>query len=233
MITFQSLGHYGRLGNQLFQIASTIGIAKKYNFEFGFPNWNYEKYFNLHNCFGKYSNINLSHSEKFQYYYEIPKYDNMNLFGYFQSWKYFEHCKQFILDSFKIRKTIIDKCFIHVRRGDYLLLSEHHPNLTLEYYNNAIFIMEEKGFKEFIVMSDDIHWCKHNFLDKKFEFHNGNEIEDLYLMMSCKAAIIANSSFSWWGAYLGNHDNVIAPKNYFGKITYKIDDIISKNWITI
>ena len=72
-------------------------------------------------------------------------------------------------------------------------------------------------FDRYLVFSDDIPWCREHFRGQQFEFSEGrDEIEDLLLMSSCRGAIISNSSFSWWGAWLAGHNKVICPSRWFG-----------------
>ncbi len=175
----------------------------------------------------------------------VPTY----LKGYFQSEKYFKHNKNKILKLFTCESVInqlkekykheLNKstCSIHVRRGDYLNLSDHHPVQNMDYYINAI---NEIGLdKTFFVLSDDISWCKDNFnfLENVIYCENNEDYEDLYLMSLCSHNIIANSSFSWWGAWLNRNKNkkVIAPKKWFGsaKSNYITDDIYFENTIIL
>ena len=102
---------------------------------------------------------------------------------------------------------------IHVRRGDYVG-SDFHTNLTdTDYYDRAIELFHGK---QFVVFSDDPEWCKQRFDDEtKFQIVEGNdEIEDFNMMASCENMIIANSSFSWWAAYVNPNWNkrIIAPR---------------------
>ena len=106
-----------------------------------------------------------------------------------------------------------DMVAIHVRRGDYVG-NKFYVNLfdTL-YYQDAMREFDSK----FIVFSDDIEWCKQQEIFKDCEFSEGkSELEDLNLMASCVGHIIANSSFSWWGAFISPYTKkVIAPKNWY------------------
>lgn len=235
MITFKLLGRYGRLGNQLFQIASTIGYARKYNQQFAFPQWSYKDNFNCDflNSDSIQTNTTLRESSEVDYC-ELPGYmpmmGNVDIIGYLQSEKYFKHCKNEILDIFKTESTDLNSGFIHLRFGDYLQKQMYHPIQTKEYYING---MNELGFDHYYCFSDDIERCKLLFNDPRIEFvENTTEIDDIKLMMKCKGSIIANSSFSWWGAYLGNHNNVIIPKNWFGPAfgNYNINDRICDGW---
>lgn len=125
---------------------------------------------------------------------------------------------------------------LHVRRGDYLL----HPNhlvLPLQYYQNALSYMGSmKKDVELFVFSDDIEWCKENFMDCHF-VEVGNECLEFELMRSCKHFIIANSTFSWWPAYLSVNATVIGPKKWWrdsinGFSVYE-KRILQKDWLNI
>lgn len=248
LVTFGGLGDMGRLGNQLFQIASTIGIANKNNWTYLFPKWKYQKFFSKelplhtpHPSFELKKELSFNYDE-----YRLNGFGrNCDLFGYFQSEKYWHHCKDEALGYFQfadILKRRVEYTWsdillerpaaVHVRRGDYINLQDYHTLLPLEYYNNAMRHFDEN--QKFIVFSDDIEWCKKHFLTDKFSFAIGDEIEDLCLMSMCKGHIIANSSFSWWGAYLAQGKKVIAPKNWFGpKGPRSTKDLIPENWFQI
>ena len=125
---------------------------------------------------------------------------------------------------------------LHIRRGDYVNLSDHHLLLDISYYKNAVNMF--KNIEKVVVFSDDIEWCKENLDIKNTEFiENETDIVDLYLMSQCTHNIIANSSFSWWGAWLNKNDNkkVIAPKKWFGPKRNDLNDkdIIPETWIRI
>lgn len=247
-ITFSKLGEYGRLGNSMFQMAATIGLATKHNDTFMFPNWEFyvEERFNLpDNTFRPDHQIKYSstYDEPHFHYKEIPYKPNMNLMGYFQSEKYFAHCKPLIRSCFKEDVENMPKvCSIHVRRGDYIEphLNGCYENLDMEYYNHA---MKMTDANHFIVCSDDIEWCKSQFesgLKYNFSFSEASDdpLTDMQMMASCGTNIIANSSFSWWAAWLNNNENkkVIAPQKWFGpKLapTHDTKDLYPEEWIKI
>ncbi len=148
---------------------------------------------------------------------------NINLEGYFQSPLYFNDYREELLDilsfEYEFKPSILDKPIvsIHVRRGDYLSLPENHPICSHEYYKSAISYFGDCYFR---VFSDDIEWCKSVFVGEKFSFSdNTTERDDLQRMSICDHHIIANSSFSWWAAYLNRSESkkIIAPKNWFGQ----------------
>ena len=236
MYTFTALGSRGRLGNQLFQMAATIGAAIEHDVVYVFPRWQYAPYFNLAGCFyDGLDSIGLPlYVEPAFRYAPIPWYPALNLRGYFQSEKYFAHCKPTIRQLFTTPDSTIDACFIHVRRGDYLATPAFHPIQTMEYYRAA---MEILRYDWYIVCSDDPAWCAEHFVGAQFELSSGrSEIEDLRLMSACTGAIIANSSFSWWGAWLGGHDNVVCSRQWFGPAGPPIDetvDLIPEAWTAI
>jgi hypothetical protein len=231
------IGNLGHLGNQMFQYASLQGIAHNRGFDWAMPpkdqfgkNYSILRS-NIYDCF--YLDINISDRTKIfdgpsvmeskhgfdeDIFSNCP--DNINLSGYFQSYKYFEGIEKKIRRDFTFlpqemsvstRKNTLS---IHVRRTDYLGLSEYHTNLSKDYYSAALDLIGE--FSEAIVFSDDINWCMNLDIFKKFKFSFGNAYTDLQLMSRCDKHIIANSSFSWWGAWLSSSETVIAPKMWFG-----------------
>lgn len=267
MIAYQSIGNNGRIGNQLFQIASTIGIAINNNEDFYFNDSEIFKFFPKlqKNIKVNFSDFTEFYNEQDFCYQEIKtlKETNTVLFGYFQSFKYFENNWKIISDLLQIKNERflnyknqfqnINTCSIHVRRGDYVTINQvdpfkPHPLIKLYYYYQAI---EYVNADVYIIFSDDITWCKENFRGDKFLFFDTGEqykndmeydLFELETMSSFNNNIIANSSYSWWGAYLNKNINkkVIAPKNWFSeayanKISkYNISDsLIPRNWILI
>lgn len=256
---------YGGLGNQMFQIAATYAHAKRNNYHYAFdfkscstPNQGNTSHKYRDNFFRNINEL-ISSNEKFELYKEhsfkyndIPVRDNLMLDGYFQSEKYFSDYKndlfllfhfpldiviktwKFIINKFKIKNNIITS--IHIRRGDYLEKSYFHTNLSeTDYYKRAIEIIGG----DFIIVSDDIKWCKENIKGKNIHYSPfEDELSDLCLMTFCDNQIIANSSFSWWGAYMklnmNENSKVIAPKEWFGSlVNYDTKDLIPNNWIKI
>ena len=134
----------------------------------------------------------------------------------------------------KLSKKIGDgiTCSIHVRRGNYVNLQNKHVLLDFKYYLDAIYEMLAIGVKKFVVFSDDIEWCRSWFMRDDFLFIEDVDYIEMFLMGRCTHNIIANSSFSWWGAYLGDPDGrkVIAPSSWFPNPTPDASDIIPENW---
>jgi len=242
MITFSLLGKYGRLGNQMFQYAAIIGIAKHNNYDYCFPlnNTDIIKHFEL-TALNKFYNCEKILIDQFSYNSKILNLsDEIDYVGYFQSEKYFQHCSDFIKKEFTFKKEITNKIdnefkdsnsfiSVHVRRGDYLHLNEIHPIPTLEWFKMA---MAQFPNKKFLFFSDDINWCKENFPNNYFSPYQ-NEGEDMYAMSKCDGHIIANSSFSWWGAWLSGK-KTIAPKIWFGvKGPQDWQDIYCSDWVIL
>ena len=243
----------GGLGNMMFQIASAYGLSTDFNSEivtdFSHIGTLHQKPITYKdNLFKDLNFLNTpindfieikSEPEDFTYQKDLKLSTdkNIKLSGYFQSYKYFEHCKEDIkkLFIFRPQSEKIGYVSIHIRRGDYLNLGDFHHNLSLDYYKNAIDYFS--GYN-FLVFSDDIEWCKSQFKGDNFEFVEGkDDYEDLILMSECEHNIIANSTFSWWAAYLNSNPNKIVtyPDKWFGnhydKFTTK--DIFPPNWVCL
>lgn len=167
--------------------------------------------------------------------------------GYFQTWKYFESVSELgfsepTLDNptnwySAMSKKINQGNYIalHVRRGDYLKLTDTFGILDKNYYLNAIELLKSKETKsKIIVFSDNVSIAKRMFKGYDFIFVNppkfSNPAESMFLMKECKSIVIANSSFSWWAAKLGNpHKKVVAPATWFKNLENP-KDLIPDNW---
>jgi hypothetical protein len=186
-----------------------------------------------------------------------------SLVGYWQSEKYFfglrDELRERLLPrqplparSIATERAILDagerSVFVTVRRTDYVG-NPYHVVLPMDYYREAAALIAAKVRDPvFFVFSDDPEWCEANFklpyrttiagnFDRTVEQHLGREDAELYLMRLCSHAIMANSSYSWWGAWLGadvNGGTVIAPKSWFGP-AFKEDprDIVPGRWIRL
>jgi len=183
--------------------------------------------------------------------------DNVYLDGHWQSEKYFKNIEAIIREDFTLsdepdylNKQMADKIrnceavSLHVRRGDYIsnpVTTAYHGFCSEEYYHRAISKLESSvKDPHFFVFSDDPVWAKENlksgYPTTMIDF-NGSEkdYEDLRLMSLCKHHIIANSSFSWWGAWLSNNPQkiVIAPKQWFNYSDIDTKDLIPESWIRL
>lgn len=269
MIGFNSLGRTGRLGNQMFQYAALKGLARKIKTTFCIPFFKEPVYTmggepitsELFNFFNLKVKINLMNKNYIpvlnegQYHFNKELFDNcpdnIILEGYFQSERYFKHIEDEIRNDFSFKKNILQPCqkiisnienpvALHVRRGDYLKFQDQHPLCSISYYKSALKYFESN--RNVIIFSDDYKWCSDNFFfkDKRFIFANNFEqVNDLCLMSLCNDFIIANSSYSWWGAWLSSKINkkIICPYPWLGtsilRINHDTKDLIPNNWIKI
>lgn len=190
-------------------------------------------------------------------YIKIPDIKDIVLTGYFQSEKYFKKIRTDLLNDFQfpqldvqnsdLKAKILSETSvsIHVRRGDYLkpVINDYHGVLPHDYYLKAIERLESEFGQDltYYVFSDDTE-----YVEKSFSFLKNKTIiyqniglncwKDMYLMSSCQHHIIANSSFSWWGAWLSErHGLTLAPSQWFNcmKAKYIIHDFIPENWLII
>lgn len=260
----------GGLGNLLFQICFTLALAKEHNDKYVFENriQNDEIIKNRHGAdvSNYYSTIfrnidldsalkimpQIGHESHFNYF--VPQYEPncINLYkGYFQSEKFFKKHEQYIYDLLKPTDELIQKikdkypyldsmnCVsIHVRRGDYLALPNHHPLLPVEYYHRALSKLGE--FDKILLFTNDYQWCSNHLVDSRMVYIDEPDWVSMYIMGMCKQHVIANSSFSWWGAKFAelnfgeSNVKVIKPTMWFGPAV-KVDtsDMFPDRWISI
>ena len=244
MLAFNHLGVLGRLGNQMFQYASLRGIAAARGYDFGIPPSDFSDEWMNHQLFEVFdlphlpqSNIRFLDSgcapvvQEKQFLFDVSLLqqcpNEVSLWGFFQTEKYFKHIEASIKEDFTFRDEILNPCkemigdnrflSLHIRRTDYLTNSENLHNWDV------------------VIFSDDPEWCKKQKLfqgDRFLISESGDNKVDMCLQTLCKAHIIANSSFSWWGAWLAGSDNVIAPSKWFGPLNEHKDtsDLIPERW---
>ena len=260
-VSYNNLGRYGRLGNQMFQYAALIGTSRLLERNSVAPVGARVGESCLRECFRLGACTDAYESEVFAQYKEggfnfdvnmVPEMmkveGNIDMVGYFQSDKYWKHCEDQVMREFKfhdsnhmsVNKWISDQkvnpeeyVSIHVRRGDYVNLQHTHPVQKDGYYLQALeFFPEDK----FIVFSDDPNLAENSDLFGSLDnavFSDLNQYQDLNLMSRCKGHIIANSSFSWWGAALGG-GRTIAPKEWFGpRGPNNWDDVYRDDWVIV
>ena len=263
MLAFNHLGKLGRLGNQMFQYASLRGIAANRGYDFGIPPSNFRDVWNDHQLFEVFELPHLPRGNiKFldRGYAPVAKEvtfgfdehlfnqcpNDISILGFFQTEKYFERIKTSIVEDFTFRSHILTPCkemmsgldkpiSLHVRRTDYLT-NPNHTALDLSYYEQALEKFDSD--QTVIVFSDDPEWCNEQELfasDRFLISENEDNTIDLCLMTLCSGHIIANSSFSWWGAWLANSKKVIAPSKWFGpgNADKSLEDLIPKRWEVI
>lgn len=255
----------GRLGNHLFQIATAASLAKKNNCEYAVVC--HDKYLLSapDNC-TIYEYIQQFKSDFFKnvtilnqipeecnvfnqksFLFEPIQYvDNIYLSGTFQSEKFFDAeivRKQFQIPA-ELKASLQNKygnlllngiTSINVRRGDYLNRPHEYNITSMAFFKKAIDFVGKNN--SFLIISDDIGWCKKHFKGCNFYFADSNSspLEDLYLQTLCKNNIISNSTFSWWGAWLNDNPDkiVVVPSPWFSKSLAfnRTDDLIPQNWV--
>lgn len=252
MIGFNELGRKGNLGNQMFQFAALLGIARRHNYDFRVPpvdrsrihDYDLFKYFTMDSV----SSLNIGYvpfrthltsirhwpnssehvfSEKFVNTFP----DNRNLNGFFQSEYYFLNVRDEVLANFRFhsehelqleRETGLHSLgpfiAVHIRRGDYLKRPDIHRVLGVDYYQTALGLLPKE--LPVAVFSNDLEWAKSQPLfcnDQRVRFvktsHYGLDMLGISL---AKHVIIANSTFSWWAAYLSSASSVVCPARWFG-----------------
>lgn len=251
MITFSKLGKKGNIGNQLFQIASVIGIAKSNNHDFAFPSWKYSSYFE--------NKLPLLDKEEFtpfleqQYYYKTIRleYKDYDLEGWFQSEKYFINSDE-VKHYFKFNEVAISNMkqqfklifqkrtiLISIRRGDFV---NHHDyfQLPINFYLNAL-LDHFPNYKDYniLILSDDVNYCKYHFssLENVFFANKVDAVQQLILASLCDDFIISNSTFSWWCAWFGEKKDskVIRPLHNFSlqkRVIFNDKDYFPDRWIS-
>ena len=192
--------------------------------------------------------------------------DNTNLHDYFTTEKYFANIKDVIRKDFTFKKEILEPCkeivdelenpiFMHVRRGDYVVNPSAHPMCPISYYEKALELFEENS--PVLVFSDSIEWCKEQefFQGDRFMLSEYDEkysqtadtllgkqntlipYFDLCMMTLCNGGIIANSTMSWWGAWLMENKTqpIVAPKPWFGTHynDYNMNDLLPDGWVEV
>ena len=262
MIGFNALGHLGRLGNQMFQFAALKGIARHHGYQFCFPPSTNKNEWTDHQILIPFK-LSSTNELNIQYI-DVDRPTvvekgfgfDQNLFnncpdwvtvqGFFQTEKYFKHIKKEIKNDFTFRDEISEPCndmissldnpiALHIRRTDYIT-NPNHTCLGMDYYEKALKLFPNETV---LIFSDDPQWCQKQelFSDDRFLVSDNDDAYiDLCLMTMCKKHIIANSSFSWWGAWLADSDKVVAPKGWFegsNNSHLDISDIYCSDWIVL
>lgn len=245
-----SINICGGLGNQLFQMFSLLKVCKDQSLEYEILQRDESPSITPRRTYWNdfFKNLNLVQEESVKYenfneennnvYKPLPKFEkDTKLNGYFQAWDYISDLSYFdyiglkeederkVLEVYQnLKKDGKKLIFVHIRHGDYIRLSYCHYVLPLEYYISALKYFDEDTTK-FVFFSDDLEYCKINFkFLKDKEFVNLGDHLELYLMSMMDGAVIANSSFSLWGAILLEHkkklkgdkmEKIIQPSRWF------------------
>ena len=263
MIGLNYLGKMGQLGNQMFQYAALKGIARNRGLDFIIPNHGdaivdslgntlrielFEP-FNIESKYYGFIETN-EYIQEAHFHFDEDLYnncpDNSSLYGFFQSPKYFLNIREEIIKDFKFKKQIINECkstlktfdnpiALHIRRGDFLINSANHYNLPMSYYENGLDCFDED--RQVVIFSDDPEWCFEQKLfdnDRFLVSQSNSPYHDLYLMTQCSDFIIANSTYSWWGAWLcmNPFKEVIYPNRWFGpnNASKSTADLFPRSW---
>ena len=263
MITSTRIGRYGNTCNSMFQFAAVVGMAKKTGLEYCIPR--HESYYDVnyecdnHSIFSGFDidvpelmvGLLTFKEVNFPFEYSDKEVDDFtDMVGYFQSEKYFENAKQEVRNQFKFKSSVTevvdDKIAngyypdplyctsIHMRLGDYQKKRDYHPAMTSDYYQTA---SKLTCLKNYVIFSDDIATAKQMLGESSNVYYadDENPFSALYHMSLCSNHIICNSTFGWWGAWLGEQSRwqktIIAPKTWFGpKHNYDSSDIIPERW---
>lgn len=255
MITFSKIGQHGRLGNQLFQYAALRGAESATGFEAVVPPGFDIEGMNLRCRRVQIKPRHLHEERKFAFDPSVLAIaDNTDLHGYFQSWRYFERVATLVAREFALVEAPVklvtraietwrgtsqaELVGIHVRRGDYLSHPRIHPVRDAAWYAHALQALPPAATgraRRFVVCSDDLAWCREALRGLgDVVFSDGlAPVEDLGVLVRCDHVVISNSSFGWWGAWLGARSSrvVVAPSQWFGPDGRQdTQDLIPPSW---
>lgn len=237
------------------RIATPLEVAEKSGF---CESWLLRLKIMINRVFGTGTKLNLYKEEQNCFCKEVLSLpDDVYLSGYWQSERYFSDIAGILREEFRVRTALdgvnkeisaqictTDSVAVHFRRGDYVTSTKtaaFHGNLTEAYYLRAIEeLCRIVSSPHLYIFSDEPDWVRHEMtfpVPATIVDHNPPErgYEDLRLMSSCRHAIIANSSFSWWGAWLINNPNkvVVAPQQWFNDNSNNIPDLIPSGWLLV
>ncbi len=246
---------HGRLGNNMFNIATGLSLAKQLNTSLTISKTTLAGHrgeipvdLSLFDYpFNQISNPNLDiiYNEHTLHYVPIPIKDNTIISGVFGSWKYFENikneiCNKYFIPSPEIKNKIDmynvsqNALGISVRRGDFLMLQNNHCVLTSEYYKNVLNeYFSSNNIYRIYIFSDDFEWCKQVFGENVIYVQDSIGVQ-LFMMSKMKNLILSNSTFAWWGAYLNqNNGTIITPYPWLGPAYDNeiIDDVYHPSWV--
>jgi hypothetical protein len=259
MFTFTKLGTMGRFGNQLFQIAATIGIASRNNDQYVFPKWDHAGYFSrpLPQT-RRVLRPDLTLTQIGFDFRDISfgargKTDTLiDLIGYYQSEKFFAHCAETVIAQFTPSASMLaavesvygewlrhdSTCAVVVRRGDYAQYPLYFPMQPPEFYQRAM--ARFPADTRFVVTSDDPEWCREHLSAPDMVIlpleRDGDWIRNFFAGTRCRHTITSNTSFGWWIAWLNPHADkrVIVPARWFGPALDHLDtsDLAPAGWET-
>lgn len=248
-ITDYNADNFRKFGLKNFNIVENIATSeevKKLKYPYGFLSkmWRFFsfKILRIHNV-----GFNAS---------VLQRHKDLYLDGYWQSYKYYENIRKKLQEDFSLKIPLTEEkqrlveeirncnaVSLHIRRGDYVSdknASKIFNVCTMEYFESgAEYIGSKVASPIFYIFSDDANWVKENL---KINFptvyvadYGLKDFEELYLMSCCKHNVIANSSFSWWGAWLNNNPDkiVVCPKKWVNNNSVKMGDLVPDNWVRV
>lgn len=245
-LTMSLLGNYGRLGNQLWQIASTVGVATDMNEQARFPLWDYVDYFkvpdymftqDLEGAREAWETPLLDHiAPRHRIYMQDralwSEYGDTILYWFQPSDRALELLEDHNPEFFSVPKE--DRIAVHIRRGDAIPVSPHlYPLQSPLYVRGALELL---GDGHVFMFSDDPEWCEKTFDWFDYTLITGNfDWVDLHLMGQCGKHAIGNSSFSYWGATISRDPAVCYPETWYGPDFFDLDYrlMIPEGWVAI
>jgi len=247
-ITMTTFGNNGRLGNQLFQYASMIGISKKFGAHLKLPTWKCADYFEGDFPVGSEDELWGREVKETTFCYvpdwpAIKENEIVDVYGYLQSYKYWQDYEKEVRSALTFKKEFVERVkqtikfdtklnpiALSIRRGDYVGNPNYHLLPIIGYYYKALIeFFDDWKERDVIIFSDDIPYCRNHFgcLPNVTFSENNSDIEDVCLMAQCDDFIIGNSTFSWWGSYLSTalHKTIIRPVHHFNGQLLRKNDI--------
>lgn len=241
-ITMGALGHAGRFGNQLWQLAATVGLAHTHGLELALrPDWEYRRFYSVPDEW--FSEDWQSARDATDFATHLDKRARV----YLQDLSLFAHVAPEIREAFRLRpecQEVVERewdglpdlprpiCAVHVRRGDTL---QNPPGtiqpLSAVWYRKAL--GRARPYGSVLVFTDDPTWCERNIdvnvpchvyrgVPRSVDRDPAYKVEpvldwiDLHMMAKAAAHVISNSSYGWWGAFLADSSKVIYPRKWFG-----------------
>jgi hypothetical protein len=235
-LSFEWLSRFGAFGNQLWQIAGTIGEARKKGLQPCFPKWFYQPFFNFpeemfFDTIPEAKDLGQQYMQDVDHWWDIRR----DIFSYIGPSEQLAEKIYTLYSDINLSQYTA----VHIRRANNLALPDHHPVPSLEYFEAGLSLIGNE--KPVMVFSDDLEWCKKQSLFKDALFAKGNSSKvnvmdltsptplaldtvalDFATMAMCRNFVISNSTFSGWAALLGTYQSfrgntVVVPKNWYGK----------------
>jgi hypothetical protein len=243
ILTFRGLGEYGRLGNQLSQIAATIGVAERHGLEPRIETWAYREQFRLpDHLFGPVP-ADARDVRKFARHLPDAHRDFVQEYSLFGD--SLERVRAWLMPADEQVRAARNRLggllerpsptAVHVRRTDYVGDEQHHPPQPPVYYEEALARLPAAVTP--IIFTDDPAWCRDalRHLRPAAILDPGPDVVDLAAMALCERHVIANSTYSYWGALLAGDERAVYPRRWFGPDFAEAEDIqrAPPTWIAV